>query len=173
MREKRETQLSMDYLWSNKQWSRDIDYIHVLVRSRLHEDVMTWKRFPYYWPFVRGIHCSERIHNAQLWWFCRHKQSVSNRTVEMQVICDAMTIMRCHRSCEFPAQRPVTRSFDVFFDLNKRLSKQWWGWWFETLSLPLWRHNNGQDNLHNGCRYLASLQGLMLTRWTQVNRLRR
>ena len=32
---------------------------------------------------------------------------------------------------EFPAQRPVTRSFDVFFDLrlNKRLSKQRWGWW--------------------------------------------
>ena len=31
---------------------------------------------------------------------------------------------------EFPAQRPVTRSFDVFFDLrlNKPLSKQWWGW---------------------------------------------
>ena len=28
---------------------------------------------------------------------------------------------------EFPTQRPVTRSFDVFFDLhpNKRLSKQW------------------------------------------------
>ena len=45
---------------------------------------------------------------------------------------------------EFPAQRPVTRSFDVFFDLrlNKRLSKQWWGWWFETLSHPLWRHCN-------------------------------
>ena len=43
---------------------------------------------------------------------------------------------------EFPAQRPVTRSFDVFFDLplNKPLSKQWWGWWFETLSRPLWRH---------------------------------
>ena len=31
---------------------------------------------------------------------------------------------------EFPPQRPVTRSFDVFFDLrlNKRLSKQPWGW---------------------------------------------
>ena len=29
-------------------------------------------------------------------------------------------------SGEFPAQRPVTRSFDIFFDLrlNKRLSKQ-------------------------------------------------
>ena len=30
---------------------------------------------------------------------------------------------------EFPAQRPVTRSFDVFFNLhlNKRLSKHSWG----------------------------------------------
>ena len=36
---------------------------------------------------------------------------------------------------EFPAQRPVTQSFDAFFDLRpkKRLSKQWWGWWIETL----------------------------------------
>ena len=46
---------------------------------------------------------------------------------------------------EFPAQRPVTRSFDVFFALrlNKRLSKQSWGLWFETLSWSLWRHCNG------------------------------
>ena len=45
---------------------------------------------------------------------------------------------------EFPTQRPVTRSFDVYFDLclNKRLSKQPWGWWFETLSWSLWRHRN-------------------------------
>ena len=45
---------------------------------------------------------------------------------------------------EFPTQRPVTRSFDVFFDMrpNKRLSKQSWGWWFETPSLSLWRHRN-------------------------------
>ena len=42
---------------------------------------------------------------------------------------------------EVPAQRPVTQSFDVFFDLrlNKRLSKQPWGWWFKTLSWSLWR----------------------------------
>ena len=46
---------------------------------------------------------------------------------------------------EFPAQRSVTRCFNVFLDLrlNKRLSKQLWGWWFETLSRPLWRHYNG------------------------------
>ena len=37
---------------------------------------------------------------------------------------------------EFPTKRPVTRNFDVFFDLrpNKLLSKQSWGWWFETPS---------------------------------------
>ena len=44
---------------------------------------------------------------------------------------------------EFPAQRPVTRSFDVFFDLRlKRLSKRSRGWWFETPSRQLWRHCN-------------------------------
>ena len=50
---------------------------------------------------------------------------------------------------EFPLQRPVTRSFDVFFDLrpNKRLSKQSWGWWFETLSCSLWRHRNKMPNI--------------------------
>ena len=45
---------------------------------------------------------------------------------------------------KFTGPRPVTRSFDVFFDLrlNKRLSKQPWGWWFETPAWSLWRHRN-------------------------------
>ena len=70
-----------------------------------HDDVIKWKHFPRYWPFVRGI----------------HRSPVNS-----------------------PTQRPVTWSFDVFFDLrpNKRLSKQSWGWWFETPSHPLWRHRN-------------------------------
>ena len=45
-------------------------------------------------------------------------------------------------SGEFPAQRPITRSFEVFFDQYKQLSKQSWGRWFEALSCPLWRHCN-------------------------------
>ena len=50
---------------------------------------------------------------------------------------------------EFPTQRPVTQSFDIYFDLrpNKRLSKRSWGWWFETLSPPLWRHRNASPCL--------------------------
>ena len=53
---------------------------------------------------------------------------------------------------EFSTQRPVTRIFDVYFDLrpNKRLSKQSWGWWFETLSYPLWRHRNVLTMSNNG-----------------------
>ena len=45
---------------------------------------------------------------------------------------------------EFPTLRPVTRGCDVFFDLrpNNRLSKQWWSWWVETPTCPLWRHRN-------------------------------
>ena len=51
---------------------------------------------------------------------------------------------------KFPAQRPVTRSFDVFFDLslNKRLSKHSWRRWFETPSRSLWRHCNA---IHHSC----------------------
>ena len=45
---------------------------------------------------------------------------------------------------EFHAQGPMTRSYDVFFDLrlNKRLGKQSWGWQSETSSRPFWRHCN-------------------------------
>ena len=55
----------------------------------------------------------------------------------------------------FPAQRPVTRSFDIFFDLrlNKRLSKLWLGWWFETPSRSLWRH----CNVLYCCGYISSV----------------
>ena len=65
---------------------------------------------------------------------------------------------------EFPAQRPVTRSFVVFFDvhLNKRLSKQSWGWWFETLSHPLWRHCNDRictEAIHTGVSHSLTRTG--------------
>ena len=54
---------------------------------------------------------------------------------------------------EFPVQRTVTVSFEVFFDLrlNKRLSKHSWGWWFETLSRPLWRKCN--EYTFTSCAY--------------------
>ena len=43
-------------------------------------------------------------------------------------------------SGKYPTQRPVTRSFDVFFDLRliQWLTKHSRGWWFETPSRPSW-----------------------------------
>ena len=75
------------------------------------------------------------LHIFLLWW-CHQMETFS----ALLAICAGNSLV----PSEFPAQRPVTRSFDVFFDLclNKRSSKQSWGWWFETLSPPLWRHCN-------------------------------
>ena len=54
---------------------------------------------------------------------------------------------------EFPVQRPVTRSFDVFFDLrlNKRLSKQSWG-----CDLIRCRAHYDVTVMHDGCRHTFS-----------------
>ena len=71
-----------------------------------------------------------------MWW---HMMTSSNGTFHaLLALCARNPPVRG----EFLAQRPVARSFDVFFDLrpNKRLSKHSWGWWFETLSRSLWRH---------------------------------
>ena len=80
---------------------------------------------------------SERSCNSQLisWW-CHQMETFS----ALLDLCAGNSPV----TGEFPAQRPVTRSFDVFFDLrqNERLSKQSWGWRFETPSRPLWRHGD-------------------------------
>ena len=57
---------------------------------------------------------------------------------------------------EFTGQQWIPRikasdeGFFVFFDLRleKRLSKQSLGWWFETPSRSLWRHCNEEKYLH-------------------------
>ena len=77
---------------------------------------------------------------------------------------------------EFPAQRPVTRSFDVFFDLrlNKRLSKQSRGWWFETPSCPLWRRCNGMYSAWLRCHQRQTMHvpiAMMLFRHTRLRDL--
>ena len=52
----------------------------------------------------------------------------------------------------FPSQKPVTRSFGVFFDLrpNKRLRKQSGRRWYETPSRALWRYCNMAISSRNG-----------------------
>ena len=74
------------------------------------------------------------------WWIC-HIMTSSNGNIFRVTghLCGEVT---GHRWI------PRTKASDVellcFLDLhlNKRLSKQSWGWWFETPSCPLWRHYN-------------------------------
>ena len=82
-----------------------------------------------------------------------HKASMTWWRIEMETFSVLLALCAGNSpvTSEFPAQRPVTRSFDVFFDLclNKRLSKQSWGWWFETSSCSLWRHSNGVNTFNS------------------------
>ena len=104
-------------------------------------------------------HCSE--HNEHLrFWYGVSMHGISSLTWwrhQMETFSALLAICAGNSPVtgEFPTQRPVTRSFDVFFDLrlNKRLSKQSWGWWFETSSCPLWRQCNGgeRNDPHNLC----------------------
>ena len=82
-------------------------------------------------------------------------------------------------SAEFPAQRPVTRGFDVFFylRLNKRLNKQPWGWWFEMSPWSLWRqcndlfrHTKNENNepAYTSAAIFITIQANWLTKFTKI-----
>ena len=104
----------------------------------LRERMAGWIPLKWHLGPVIGPHRSHADSNSMMsesWW--RHQMETFSALL---AICAGNSPV----PGESHAQRPVMRSFDVFFDLrlNKRLSKQSWGWWFETLSCPLWRHCN-------------------------------
>ena len=101
----------------------------------------------------KGVRLQKSMESRGIWWVCvddsclclvtrvpftLHMMTSSNGNIFRVTgpLCGEFT-----GPGEFTTQRPVTRSFDVFFSLrlNERLSKQPWGWWFETPSRPLWR----------------------------------
>ena len=96
-------------------------------------------------PPLSGIFPTERASNGviKIWFIypCRSDFPWWRHQMETFFALLAICAENSPVPGEFPTQRPVTRSvFDL--RLNKRLSKQSWGWWFETLSRPLWRHCN-------------------------------
>ena len=82
-----------------------------------------------------GISMVVADHLAPTWW--RHQMETFSALLAFCAGNSPVT-------GEFPAQGPVTRSFDGFFDLSlsKRLNKQSRRRWFETPSCSLWRHCN-------------------------------
>ena len=91
---------------------------------------------------------------------CVAKSSTSWWRHQMETFSGLLAICAGNSSVtvEFPAQMPVTRTFDVFFDLrlNKRLSKQSWGWWFETPLHLLWFHYDIREWLIMFCSKSAN-----------------
>ena len=75
--------------WIGIQWKQIIDARGQSLHVAWAYGVMTWKRFPHYWPFVWGIHRltvnshHKRTGNAELWCFtcCNPEQAVK------QLIC--------------------------------------------------------------------------------------
>ena len=72
--------------------------MHIELASRgsnlwLHDDVMTWKLFPYYCPFVRGIHRSpvDSPHKRPVMWtFDVHSLVEPEQAVKQRVELPAM-----------------------------------------------------------------------------------
>ena len=75
--------------------------------------------------------------NRSSWW--RHQMETFSALLALFVGNSPVT-------GEFPSHRPVTRNFDIFFDLrlNKRLRKQSRRRWFQTHSRSFWSHYNGE-----------------------------
>ena len=109
--------------------------------------------------YTRELHSS---HNVCLWLVPSHFHQIKMSNTGVSIVFSKYSLIMMTSSngnifrvtgplCgeftgpgEFPTQRPVTRNYDVFFDLrlNKRLSKQPRGWWFDTPSWSLGRQCN-------------------------------
>ena len=114
-------------------WENINIYLHTGGQS-LHIVVAIWNFMLHVWYMQQSsgnMHCW-----VPSWW--RHQMETFSTLLALCAGNSPVT-------GEFPAQRPVMRSFDGFFDLHlyKRFSKQLWGWWFETPSRPLWCRCNG------------------------------
>ena len=85
------------------------------------------------WRYNTGTWMTRKLLSLPSWW--RHRMETFSALL-------AFCAWNSPVTGEFSAQRPVTRSFDVFCDLglNKPLGKLSWVWQFETPSRSLWRH---------------------------------
>ena len=123
---------------------------HLMSLNNMKQDHLTWEVL----NIGICIHHGQRWISLLLQCWCKSNRLHYSASISMMTSSNGNIYRVTGHLCgEFTGprwiprtQRPVTRSFDVFFDLrlNKRLRKQSWGWWFETLSRPLWRQCNAK-----------------------------
>ena len=70
---------------------------HCTNRYGMHDDVIKWKHFPRYWPFVRGIHrwiLLTKVSDAELLYFLwSAPEQTVEQTIETRVIWDAIVLI--------------------------------------------------------------------------------
>ena len=108
-----------------------------------------------------------------MWMLSRRHCIARNQWIWSDALCDSVYMMMSSNGSIFcvtgylcgeftglrwiPPKKCQWRGALMFFfhlHLNKRLSKQSWGWWFETPSRPLWRHRN----VHEICNVTESTE---------------
>ena len=121
---------SSDFLWRPK-WRYTV--IKIWRHLGVKDDYVTLLEAS---PFVNSWWRHHRKHFPRYWPFVRgiHRSSVNSS----------------HKG-----QWREALIFSLSCALNKRLSKQSWGWWFETPSRSLWRHCN--ENRRCGVQLLYML----------------
>ena len=94
-------------------------------------------------------------------WWCHQMETFS--------VLLALCARNSRVTSEFPSQRPVMQSFDVFCDLclNKCLSKQPRRCWFETPSCSLWLHCDDYLN-HASSVFISPLQTNLKEIWIKA-----
>ena len=130
-------------------WHGQIALTHFVIWSKIDISKLPSKKSGCFLSYVNKTQLPDDLimqdHKSSTSWWCH----------QMETFCALLAICAGNSPVpsEFPTRRPVTRNFDVFLDLrlNKRLSKQLWGRWFESLLHPLWRHRN--DTGDNGMVY--------------------
>ena len=133
----------MTFWWNLHHWLHPEVVIVTTSSAASDENVVKIVTFSFQWMLWNrhsSIVCIKAQQTIQL-------LSPLSKTFMMTSSNGSIFRVTCPLCGEFtgdPSQRPVTRSFDVFFDLhlNKRLRKQSWGCWFEMPLRRLWRHCN-------------------------------
>ena len=106
-----------------------------------HNELINWKCET--WKIMKSNTIQQGI-DQWAWWPTFSKKSWWRHQMKTFSALLAFCAGNSPVTGESSSQRPVTQSFDVFFDLrlNKCLSKQPRRQWFETPLCSLWRHCN-------------------------------
>ena len=123
------------FIWTNY----DLDYYWHIITTRAQ-----WIKSQH-WEDIFLFQCGQYILSRE------HDDVMKKLSVMITSSNENIFRVTGHLCGEFAGHQwiPCTKASDAelwcfcLICLNKRLSKQSWGWWLETPLSPLWRHCNG------------------------------